>query len=104
MSQKAHYEFDEHFMEALDQTLGYTSENIRQRIDARLAWLAAMPDEERTAYLRRTMYPMPLDFTEEIAGTTYAVNAVFCNRSDMTIHEKAERFIANQQKNNDLKC
>lgn len=103
MSQKAHYEFDEHLMEALDQTLGYTSENIHQRIDARLAWLAAMPDEERAAYLRRTMYPLPLDFTEEIDGTTYAVNTVFSDRSDMTIHEKAERFIANQQKNSDLK-
>lgn len=104
MSQKTQYEFDEHLMDALDQTLGYTSENIHQRIDARLAWLAAMPDEERAAYLRRTMYPLPLDFTEEIDGTTYAVNTVFNDRSDMTIHEKAERFIANQQKNSDLKC
>ena len=98
MSQKTQYEFDEHLMESLDQTLGYTSENIHQRIDARLAWLAAMPDEERAAYLRRTMYPMPLDFTEEIDGTTYAVNTVFDDRSDMTIQEKAERFVASQQK------
>ena len=98
MSQKTHYEFDERLMNALDQTLGYTPENIRQRIDARLAWLAAMPGEEHAAYLRRTMYPMPLDFTEEIDGTTYTVNAVFNDRSDLTIHERAERFIANQQK------
>ena len=104
MSQKTQYEFDEHLMESLDQTLGYTSENIHQRIDARLAWLAAMPDEERADYLRRTMYPMPLDFTEEIDGTAYAVNAVFNDRSDVTIQEKAERFIASHQNNNDLKC
>ena len=98
MSQKTHYEFDEHLMDALDQTLGYTPENIHQRIDARLAWLAAMPDEERAAYLRRTMYPLPLDFTKEIDGTTYAVYAVFNDQPDMTIQEKTERFIANQQK------
>ena len=104
MRQKTHYEFDERLMEALDQTLGYTSENIRQKIDSRLAWLAAMPDEERAAYLRQTMYPMSLDFTEEIDGTAYAVNAVFNDRSDMTIQEKAERFIASQQKHSDLKC
>lgn len=98
MSQKTHYEFDEHLMAALDQALGYTPENIRQKIDSRLAWLAAMADEDRAAYLRRTMYPMPLDFTEEIDGTAYAVNTVFDERSDMTIQEKAERFIASQQK------
>lgn len=98
MSQKTQYEFDEHLIESLDQALGYAPENIRQKIDSRLAWLAAMPDEVRAAYLRRTMYPMPLDFTEEIDGTTYAVNTVFNDRSDVTIQEKAERFITNQQK------
>lgn len=98
MSQKTQYEFDEHLMAALNQALGYTPENIRQKIDSQLAWLAAMPDEVRADYLRRTMYPMPLDFTEEIDGTAYAVNAVFNDRSDMTIQEKAERFIASQQK------
>lgn len=94
---ETYYEFEKELMDRLEQLLGYTPENIHQKIEEQLAQLAAMPDEDRTAFLRRTMYPMPLDFTKEIDGTTYTVNAVFDKQSDMSIKDKVEIYIGKQQ-------
>ena len=39
--------------------------------------LAALPQEDRIAWFRRTTYVQPLHFLKEINGTTYAVRAFF---------------------------
>ena len=87
---------DPEIIAALEELLGWTPENIQQKIDERLARFAAMSEGERRAHFRKSMYPKPLEFTKEIDGTTYTVNAFFNDGSNETIPEMVERIVSDE--------
>ena len=50
---------------------------IHTQLDLITSDLAALPQEDRIAWFRRTTYIQPLHFLQESNGTTYAVRAFF---------------------------
>ena len=55
--------------------------------------LATMTKQERIAWFRRSAYVQPLNFIQEIDGTTYAVRAFFSEDARENITEKVQRII-----------
>ena len=75
---------------------------IYTQLDRITDHLAAMPKQERIAWLRRSAYAQPLNFLREIDGTTYAVRAFFSENARENITEKVQRIILkNDDKSNE---
>lgn len=66
---------------------------IHTQLDLITNDLAALPQEDRIAWFRRTTYVQPLHFLQEINGTTYAVRAFFDKKAQENIVEKVLRII-----------
>ena len=66
---------------------------IHTQLDLITNDLAALPQEDRIAWFRRTIYVQPLHFLQEINGTTYAVRAFFDKKAQENIVEKVQRII-----------
>ena len=71
-----------------------TADNeIYTQLDRITDHLAAMPNQERIAWFRRSAYVQPLNFLREIDGTTYAVRTFFSEGARENITEKVQRII-----------
>lgn len=66
---------------------------IHTQLDLITNDLAALPQEDRIAWFRRTTYVQPLHFLKEINGTTYTVRAFFDDEAKENIVEKVQRII-----------
>ena len=66
---------------------------IHTQLDLITNDLAALPQEDRIAWFRRTTCTQPLNFLKEINGTTYAVRAFFDEEAKENIVEKVQRII-----------
>ena len=66
---------------------------IHTQLDLIINDLAALPQEDRIAWFRRTTYVQPLYFLKEINGTTYAARAFFDEEAQENIVEKVQRII-----------
>lgn len=68
-------------------------QQIYAHIDSITDHLATMTKQERIAWFRRSVYVQPLNFVQEIDGTTYAVRAFFSEDARENITEKVQRII-----------
>ena len=66
---------------------------IHTQLDLITNDLAALPQEDRIAWFRRTTYVQPLHFLKEINGTTYTLRAFFDDEAKENIVEKVQRII-----------
>ena len=66
---------------------------IHTQLDLITNDLAALPQEDRIAWFRRTTYVQPLHVLKEINGTTYTVRAFFDDAAKENIVEKVQRII-----------
>ena len=55
--------------------------------------LAAMTKEERLSWFKRTMYAEPLNFINEIDGTSYIVRTFFKEEATENLYQKLERIL-----------
>ena len=69
-----------------------TDDEIPELIDSITARLAKMSKEERIAWFKRTIYPQPLNFINEIEGTQYIVRTFFDETATESIEEKVKRI------------
>lgn len=54
--------------------------------------LATMTKEERLSWFKRTMYAEPLNFINEIDGTSYIVRTFFKEEAAENLYQKLERI------------
>lgn len=66
---------------------------LNESIEAMTALLSAMTRERRIEWFRQAQYPASINFTREIDGTVYTVNACFDETASESLQEKAERII-----------
>ena len=66
---------------------------LNDSIEAMTALLSAMTRGQRIEWFRKAQYPTPINFTKEIGGTVYTVNAYFDETASESLQEKAERII-----------
>ena len=65
---------------------------IPDLIDGITDQLARMSKKERIAWFKRTIYPQPLNFINEIDGTQYIVRTFFDGTATESIEEKVKRI------------
>lgn len=75
---------------------------LSQLIDDITARLMEMTKEERIAWFRRSMYPEPLNFINEIDGTQYIVRTFFDETATESIEEKIQRITTKTETNFEL--
>ena len=71
--------------------------DIRSVIDDITDKLAAMTKEERLSWFKRTMYAEPLNFINEIDGTSYIVRTFFKEEATENLYQKLERILTTRK-------
>lgn len=73
------------------------SDEIYTLIDDITNKLSAMTKEARLEWFKRTMYPEPLDFINEIDGTVYVIRSFFDSTAKESLDEKIQRIVLKKQ-------
>ena len=73
------------------------TDDIYSVIDDITDKLATMTKEERLSWFKRTMYAEPLNFINEIDGTSYIVRAFFKEEATENLYQKLERILTTRK-------
>ena len=67
-------------------------EEVWDKVQQEIAYLATLNREQRLAWFRERQYPRPISFEREIGGTVYTVNAHF-SEDAKTAEGKVSRIL-----------
>ena len=67
-------------------------EEVWDKVQQEIAYLATLNREQRLAWFRERQYPRPISFEREIGGTVYTVNAHFSKGAE-TADGKVNRIL-----------
>ena len=57
-------------------------EEVWDKVQQEIAYLATLNREQRLAWFRERQYPRPISFEREIGGTVYTVNVYFSENAE----------------------
>ena len=69
-------------------------EEVWDKVQQEIAYLATLNREQRLAWFRERQYPRPISFEREIGGTVYTVNAHFNDKATELTEEKVNRILS----------
>ena len=68
-------------------------EEVWDKVQQEIAYLATLNREQRLAWFRERQYPRPISFEREIGGTVYTVNAHFNDKATELTEGKVNRIL-----------
>jgi len=68
-------------------------EEVMDKVEKKVAYLATLNQEQRLAWFREHQYPYPISFEREIGGTVYTVSAHFSDRATESPEQKTFRIL-----------
>lgn len=68
-------------------------EEVWDKVQQEIAYLATLNREQRLAWFRERQYPRPISFEREIGGTVYTVNAHFNDKATELTEGKVNHIV-----------
>ena len=68
-------------------------EEVWDKVQQEIAYLATLNREQRLAWFRERQYPRPISFEREIGGTVYTVNAHFNDKATELTEGKVNHIL-----------